>query len=186
MNAPKNAATMISVVDAIQALSDALDGGRLKLPGDRTEHLVTRTEWLEAAAAAWDAATWPSERDRLRALVDEALDGVDVHAVTVRHRYGRTFAARVEVSAGGVELAITADATERADGSFEWDWRDDWQISDTSIGGVDDLRSLVEDGERLDGLLGRDGLNTVDDTDGLLSRWATAAARAHLVENGDR
>lgn len=186
MSAPKNAATMISVVDAMQALSNALDGGRLKLPGDRAEHLVTRTEWLEAAAAAWDAATWPAERDRLRALVDDALDGVDVHAITVRHRYGRTFHARVELSAGGVELALSAEATERADGSWEWSWSDDWQISDTAIGGVDDLRSLVEDGERLDGLLGRDGLNTVDDEGGLLSRWATAAARAFLVEQGGR
>jgi len=186
MSAAKNAVTMIDVVDAMQALSNALDGGRLKLPGDRAEHLVTRTEWLDAAAAAWDAATWPTERDRLRALVDEALEAVDVHAVEVRHRYGRTFAARVELSAGGVELALTAEATERADQTFEWSWREDWQVSDTSIGGVEDLRSLVEDGERLDGVLTRDALDVGDDCDGLLSRWATAAARAHLVEQGDR
>lgn len=184
MNAPKNTATMIDVVDALQALSNALDGARLRLPGGRGEHLVTRAEWLEAAAAAWDAATWPAERDRLRALVDAALEAVDVHGIAVRHRYGRTYHARVELSAGGVELALTAEATERADGSWEWPWRDDWQVSDTSIGGVDDLRQLVEDGERLDGLLGRDGLDTVDDSGGLLSRWATAAVRADLVEKG--
>lgn len=185
MNTPKNTdhatASAQAVLEAVCVIVD----GRGPAAG-RPDRALTRTEWLDAAAAAWDAATWPTERDRLRALVDEALEAVDVHGVTVRHRYGRTFHARVELSAGGVEVALTAEATERADGSFEWDWRDDWQVSDTSIGGVDDLRSLVEDGERLDGVLARDGLDIVDDEGGLLSRWATAAARAHLVEQGDR
>lgn len=177
MSAPE-----IHASEALAAITAAIEA-RCTVPGGgRVDRALTRADWLDMCAAAWDAATWPAERDRLRALVEEALESVDVHGLAVRHRYGRTFHARVELSAGGVELVLTAEATERADGSFEWDWRDDWQISDTSIGGVDDLRSLVEDGERLDNVLTRDGLNIVDDCDGLLSRWATAAVRADLVE----